>query len=303
MSRRIVLAVASLLMLAAVVTGYLVVQGRSETDLSDSAASSSAVVAARQAAISFFTLDPENVEDQVDAVLDQATGKFLREYTEQRGEVVANVRSRKRTVSATVSEGGTALADFSGKTATVLVAVDVTSKEGAASASTAQYRMLLVESRDGDGWQTSTLDQLAAVPGPGTFTPGDLPNGGTGVVTATAKAVTAMLSYDHRSLDKDLEATLPLLTGSFGAEFAQTWSATVRPLALRKKAVTAAYVRAVGVVVREKDKAKAMVFVDQVLDPTGSATVTEARLFVELRLQSGTWKVDGLSRVGEAPAG
>ncbi|MET3961667.1 hypothetical protein ABIE44_001601 [Marmoricola sp. OAE513] len=295
--RRSVIAVATVLMLVAVVVGALVVLGRSESEKDPSGANeAAALVAARRTAIAFFTLDPENVAKQVDAVLDLASGKFEREYSAQRAVVIKNVQDRKRAVSSQVPTDGLAIASFDPAKAVVLVAINVTTKESTRVPAENEYRLRLTLNRTGSRWTTSTLDQLAGVPGPGEFEPGTLRGGGTAIVAASAEALSSMLSYDYKKLDEDLESTLPLLTRSFSADFARTFDATVRPLATEKKSVTAAYVRAAGLVVRNGDKARTLVFVDQVLNPDDSADVTESRLFVDLRRVKGTWLVDGLNR-------
>jgi hypothetical protein len=298
--RQIPFVVGTLLLLVSLFVGLTKVKEHSDNLAQDAiprgATEAAAMLAARTEALAFFTFDPTRIEKQIDGVLADASGEFLHDYTARRGQVVANVKAKKQSVAAVVPEGGTAIASFTTRRAVVLIGVDTTTQEGTKSPVVNQRRLLLTMQRSGGRWKTANLDELLGVVGPGDARTGELPGGNVAVLEATANGVKHMLSSDYRTLDEDLASTLPLLTGSFGADFARTFDTSVRLIATRKKSVTDAYVRAVGLVVRDGDKARCLVFVDQVLDPKGEADVTTARLFADLRRVNGKWLVDGLVR-------
>lgn len=293
MSRnKVPLVLASALLLASIVAGVLVLLRHEAPKATEAAA----MLAAKRAAVTFFTLDPDNVEDQADAVLELATGTFRREYADARVQLIGQVRAKERRVSAVVPDGGTAIASFDEKEAVVLVAVDKTEREKAGKPTTSNLRIRVTVNRIDEVWKTSTLDELQAVPGPGEYRAGALPGGGTTVVQAAADGISRLLANDYRRLDEDLEETLPLLTGTFAISFARTFDTAVRPVAAKKKQVNVAYVRAAGVVVRDGEKVRCLVFVDQVLDPDGDAVPTPARLFVDLERVAGTWLLADVTR-------
>jgi hypothetical protein len=180
-NRRILYAVASALLLASLGVGVLVVSGRTSTTAEASARNgateAAALLAARTEAIAFFTLDPQHVESQVDGVLAHATGGFLTEYTGNRSEVVQSVTTLHRVVSASVSPGGSAIANFSDTSAVVLIAINETSQEGGAAPVVAELRMRLVMKRVDTSWKTTSLDQLVPSVSPGEAAQGALPGG------------------------------------------------------------------------------------------------------------------------------
>ncbi|MFL6154652.1 MAG: hypothetical protein ACJ72D_01070 [Marmoricola sp.] len=284
-------ALAGLLVLAAVLTGC----GKdSPTDLAK-ARQGAAMLVAQKTAVAFFTLDPDKVAKQVDAVLRLATGRFKREYGEKRDEVVRNVGTKKLRVSGLVLDGGVALESFKASEADVLVAVDVRSQESTRAATTNRYRLRLTVNRTGSTWRTSNLEQLSGVAGPGSYKPGGLSTSDDAVTRAATSGVAAALAYDYKSLDAGLAKALALMTPSFGSTFQKTFNATARPLAEQKKATTASYVRGTGLLERSGTKARCLVFVDQVLDPATKAQVVEARVFVDLERVHGVWLVDNLT--------
>ena len=118
-----------------------------------------ALVAARQGAVSFFSLDYRHAGEDVDRVLSQATGDFKEEYAEKRDEVVDGVEDTQLVVSATVPEDGLALEYLLDDEAKVLVAVDVNT-QSPDGAEDARYRTR-VELRKVDGrWLVAGVEQV-----------------------------------------------------------------------------------------------------------------------------------------------
>lgn len=289
--RTLVLVVASLLFVAAVISG-LVQIGKQSTD-EVGATQAAALLAARTEAIAVYTVDPENVVAQVDAVINGATGAFLATYSGQRELLIKNVRSRQQVITSVVPEDGTAIAHYDADEAVVLVAINVTARE-AGKPETTPYRLRLTMTRVGDLWKASTLDTLEADSGPGIYIPGDLPAGNAAVLSAAAKASEVMYSYDYRKVDEGRKAFASLVTERFAPIFARTY-ATNSSAAATKLSVVESYARAVGLVVRDRDHARTLVYLDQVVTTGGKSTAVATRLFVDLTRVDGTWLVDGLA--------
>ena len=152
--RRVLVPVALLLVLAGLLTtsALLWLDDREAVD-------QGALVAGRQGAVSFFSLDYRHADEDVDRVLSQATGEFKNEYAEKRDEVVAGVEDKQLVVSATVPEGGLALEYLVDDEAKVLVAVDVNT-QSPDGAEDARYRTR-VELRKVDGrWLVAGVEQV-----------------------------------------------------------------------------------------------------------------------------------------------
>lgn len=128
-----------------------------------------------------------------------------------------------------------------------------------------------------------------------------------GALQAVSDLLPTALSYDHARLDDDLEAATAAMTDGFAEEYADTFDATVRPLATSKKAVSEAHVRATGLIrSADADQALVLAYVDQVLvssaDQSGGADqsgaepvrVSQTRVLVSVRNVDGTWLLDGI---------
>lgn len=121
-------------------------------------------------------------------------------------------------------------------------------------------------------------------------------------VRAAVAALPLALSYDYKSPERTLAAATSKMTPDFADEFRATFDATVRPLALKEKAVTQAQVRAAGVVSRSGNRVTCLVYVDQVLvSSTDLASgkkpvkVGQNRVLVKLLRVGHSWKVDDIS--------
>lgn len=289
--RTLVLVVASLLFVAAVIGGLVQIGKNPTGDVG--ATQAAALLAARTEALAVYTADPENVEAQVDAVIAGATGAFLETYSEQRDLLIRNVRARKQVITAVVPDDGTAIVHYGSDEAVVLVAIDVTARDSG-TPKTTPYRLRLTMSRVDGLWKAATLDTLEAESGPGIYIPGDLPGGNSAVLSAAAKASEVMYSYDYRKADEGRDAFASLVTDRFAPVFARTY-ATNTSAAATRLSVVESYARAVGLVVRDGDRARTLVYLDQVVTTSGKPTAVATRLFVDLRRVDGAWLVDGLA--------
>jgi len=116
---------------------------------------------AREAAITFFSLDYRHAEDDVAAMQDLATGDFARDYADQRDDFVATLERKKLVVTAEVPEDGVATEYAAADRAQVLVALDVTTTTTSGEEAQARYRTR-VELRMVDGsWLVSGLEKVA----------------------------------------------------------------------------------------------------------------------------------------------
>lgn len=95
--------------------------------------------------------------------------------------------------------------------------------------------------------------------------------------TAARRAAELVLSYDHRTLTKDFEASRATLTPEFAADFDQT-TKVVAEQATKVKATVRAEVREVGVRDGDADRVTLLVFVNQ----TTTSTITQNKPRVDL---------------------
>lgn len=95
--------------------------------------------------------------------------------------------------------------------------------------------------------------------------------------TAARRAAELVLSYDHRTLTKDFEASRATLTPEFAADFDQT-TKVVAEQATNVKATVRAEVREVGVRDGDADRVTLLVFVNQ----TTTSTITQNKPRVDL---------------------
>jgi len=120
-------------------------------------------------------------------------------------------------------------------------------------------------------------------------------------VRAAAATLPVALSYDYRSLDKSLDAATARMTPAFAAKFRDTFEKTTRTMAVDKKAITSALVRAAGIVGSvQDDKATVLVYLDQVLvsskakKASDPLKVSQNRVHVSLRKVDGKWRVNDI---------
>lgn len=157
-------------------------------------------------------------------------------------------------------------------------------------------------------WRVSSHDESPAsvtpeVQADGQYRPGTVGDEeAQAALAAAVDALPAALAYDYRSLDKGLEAATSRMTPSFAKSFAATFDDTTRKMAVEKRAITSALVRAAGVVGEvSDDKALVMVYLDQVLVSSKARKdrdplkVSQNRVHVRLELVDGTWKVSDIA--------
>ncbi|MCZ7457154.1 hypothetical protein [Streptomyces sp. WMMC940] len=123
-------------------------------------------------------------------------------------------------------------------------------------------------------------------------------------LAAARKAAPAVLSYDHRHLDRDFAAARGHLTGPFLEEYRRTTTKVVAPTAKKYQGVVTASVvtppgggsPAASVVSASPDRAVVLLFVNQVTRSTrvDGPRVDLNRVRMELTRTSGGWKVSAV---------
>lgn len=122
-------------------------------------ADAGALVAARQEALNFFTLDYQHADENVEKVLALATGEFKEQYAAKRAELVAQIKKEKVVTTATIPEGGVAVEYVNGNQVQILVAVDVEQPSGVqvfAARNRARVVLVKVDGR----WLVSGVNQV-----------------------------------------------------------------------------------------------------------------------------------------------
>jgi Mce-associated membrane protein len=118
-------------------------------------------------------------------------------------------------------------------------------------------------------------------------------------VVAARDAMTAVLSYNYQTIDKDIAHAESYLTGTFRTEYRETALKTVKDAALRYKATVKADVVYAGAIGATPNTAKVLVFVDQTANNTQlkAPRLDRNRVRLELRQVHGKWLVSKLEAV------
>lgn len=117
--------------------------------------------AAREAAVTFFSVDYRHAEDDVAAVEELATGEFRTDYAAERDDLVAAVTRKKLVVTAEVPDDGVATEYAGPERAQVLVAVDVTTTTRTGGSAHARYRTRVELTLVDGTWLVSGLEKVA----------------------------------------------------------------------------------------------------------------------------------------------
>lgn len=150
--------------------------------------------------------------------------------------------------------------------------------------------------------QPGPADVRPAVAEDGSYTPGSVPSAaGAAAVRAATEKVPEALSYDYRTLDKNLRRATEGMTPKFTDTFTDTFNRVVKPMATENKAVTQALVRGAGLADLSDDETTAtcVLFVDQLLvtsEGSGDAKphVGKERVLVTVTDVDGRWLVDNI---------
>jgi Mce-associated membrane protein len=152
-----VIAVLAVALVGLLVAIGLVVTSRDDVDEELTAAQQEVAAAARAEALAFLTVDHEDMDPLIDAVLAGATGEFAEQYESQRERLTSEaVRTEATSTPEVVSLG---VGDQDDASATVLVAANstVTNTSTSGEAQVRYYRLRLELVREGDRWLTSNV--------------------------------------------------------------------------------------------------------------------------------------------------
>ncbi len=136
----------------------LVVTSRGDVDDGLSTAQREVAAAARAEAVAFLTVDHEDMDAVVDAVLAGATGDFAEQYAAQRDTLVSEAERTEATSTGEVVALG--VGDLDDDSATVLVAANstVTNSGTGAEGQVRYYRLRLDLVREDGRWLTSAVE-------------------------------------------------------------------------------------------------------------------------------------------------
>lgn len=124
----------------------------------------------------------------------------------------------------------------------------------------------------------------------------------TGALDAATRITRDILSYDYRTIDRDLARARSETTGTFERQYAAT-AAALRSQAVATHAIVQARVRDTGIISASANRAVVLVFADQVsVTRAQAAAIPTTRLIpsaVQLTLTNshGRWLVSALSAV------
>ncbi len=135
---------------------------------------------------------------------------------------------------------------------------------------------------------TDGLDDLARS--------GDVASAGTRAPAVAERAAAAILAYDARSMDADVEAATGFMTPQFARQYTATIDRVVREQAVATGAKVTVAVQGSAVVRAGEDRARVLLFVDQttVSDARRRPQLALNRVEMMMVLRGGSWLVDDI---------
>lgn len=115
---------------------------------------------------------------------------------------------------------------------------------------------------------------------------------------AAERAAAAILAYDYKTLEADRDAAAKLMTADYREQYLDTFEKLVSELAVERKAVVAADVRASGVALANEDRVEVLLFVNQTTTSTansGEEQIALNRVIFTMERSNGTWLVDEIT--------
>lgn len=127
----------------------------------------------------------------------------------------------------------------------------------------------------------------------------DLDQSRSAALDAGRTSAKALLSYDHRTLDKDFRAGRKTATGKFRAQYAKTTSKTVRPNAKKHSVTVTAEVVSASVVRASPDRVELLLYVNQntVSDLVKNGRIDQNRVLMTMVPVDGDWRAAQLKSV------
>ncbi len=170
--RRLPVAVLALAVVVAVLATFVVsgwgrLSGGSDTGKGGSApaAASSqdrftALRAARQFAVSFFTYDYRKIDEYFRRVEAGSTGSFRADFVSKEKVLKTTLNQLKTVATGKVSDSGAGIAQISGNNAVALVAADLTASNAVTRNGEKRYRVKLALQRVNGTWLVSDFEQV-----------------------------------------------------------------------------------------------------------------------------------------------
>ncbi len=126
----------------------------------------------------------------------------------------------------------------------------------------------------------------------------DIDNARRTAPAAAERAAAAILAYDHKTLEADRDSAAKLMTEDYRKQYLDTFEKLVSELAVERKAVVAADVRASGVTLANEDRVEVLLFVNQTTTSTansGEEQIALNRVIFTMERVDGTWLVDEIT--------
>jgi Mce-associated membrane protein len=127
---------------------------------------------------------------------------------------------------------------------------------------------------------------------------GEIDNARRTAPAAAERAAAAILAYDYKTLEADRDAAAKLMTADYREQYLDTFEKLVSELAVERKAVVAADVRASGVALANADRVEVLLFVNQTTTSTansGEEQIALNRVIFTMERSDGTWLVDEIT--------
>lgn len=120
----------------------------------------------------------------------------------------------------------------------------------------------------------------------------------TEALGVATQATQELLSYDYRTIDRDLPRAVAWTTGPFTTELQTLEDKVVKPTAVSKRVITQTTVSDVAVVRSTRDTVDLLVFANQVTVSKGAQTQrNSSRLSVSMKKVDGKWLVTALQPI------
>ncbi len=118
-------------------------------------------------------------------------------------------------------------------------------------------------------------------------------------VAAAREAVPQLLSYDHRTIDGEVDARTARLTGPFKDQYANLLRTVVLPAAHKSRLITTTEVQAAGTMSEDgPDRVTVLLFVNQSTGPEGQPpNVAGSRVRVTMERPAEDWLVSEVTPV------
>lgn len=155
---RWVIGALAVVLVALLVTAGLLASSRASVDDDLTTAQRDVAGAARAEALAFLTVDHDDMDPLIDAVLAGATGDFKKQYESQRAMLTSETERTEATSTGEIVSLGVGRIDDTSADVVVAANSTVTNTSTGSEPQVRYYRLRLVLVREGDRWLTSDLE-------------------------------------------------------------------------------------------------------------------------------------------------